>query len=111
MLTGCGDEGEESQGDVERYCELGQQIEVEFSALELDESATPADVARMRLDFIEAHQDDFDELRDVAPDEVREDVEFLRQAERQLAEGGDASLPEAQEAEDRVAEFDTEYCS
>ena len=91
FTTGCGDDGEESRGDVGRYCELVHEVEVEFSSLDIDESATPDDVARLRLDFIEAHQDEFDELREVVPDEIREEVEFLRQAERQLADGGDAS--------------------
>jgi hypothetical protein len=111
FTTGCGDGGEESRGDVGRYCELVQEVEVEFSSLDIDESATPDDVARLRLDFIEAHQDEFDELREIVPDEIREEVEFLRQAERQLADGGDAPVPEAQQAEERVAEFDTENCS
>ena len=111
VLIGCGDDGEKSAGDVERYCELVQQIEVEFSALDIGEDATPQDIARLRLEFIRAHQDDFDELRDVVPDEIREDVEALRQAVQQLAEGGDTSLAEAGRAEERVAEFEAENCS
>jgi hypothetical protein len=110
-FAGCGEDGEESRGDVGRYCELVHEIEVEFSAVDIDANATADDVARMRLEFIEAHQNEFDELRAVVPDEIRDEVEVLRQAERQLAEGGDASLPEAQQAEERVAEFDTENCS
>jgi hypothetical protein len=44
VLNGCGDDGEASAGDVERYCELVEQIEVEFSALDIGADATPQDV-------------------------------------------------------------------
>jgi hypothetical protein len=114
-LVGCGDDDDEAHGDPDRYCELSREMDQAgdeaFAELEEDEDATEQDFARAERAFLEAHSDEFDEIREVAPDEIRADVDTLLDAVRARAQGSEESSPEADEAEQHVTEFEDQNCS
>jgi hypothetical protein len=110
----CGDDDEASS--VERYCELVQELDEAgseaFADLEQDESATEGDFAEAERQFVEDHQDDFDELREVAPDEIADDIDVLLAAQEERAAGGDQEevSDEVVAAEERVGAFEEANC-
>jgi hypothetical protein len=115
--VGCGDDDDESSGgNVERYCELVEELDQAgteaFAALEADESATDEDYAAMESQFLEEHADDFDELREVAPDEIADDVDVILTAQEERAAGGEQEEPSeaASAAEERIGEFEDANC-
>lgn len=116
VAAGCGDD-EGAGGNVERYCELVAELDEAgseaFAALEDDESATDEDFAETERQFIEDHADDFDELRDVAPDEIADDVDVLLGAQEERAAGGEQeeTSDEVSQAEERVGEFEGANCA
>ena len=79
--------------NLERYCALVQALDAAgtdaFAELEADESATDEDYAEVERQFIEDHQDEFDELREVAPQEIADDVNVLLDALKERAAGGE----------------------
>jgi major membrane immunogen (membrane-anchored lipoprotein) len=118
LLTACGDDDDgEASGDIEAYCALVAELDEAgseaFAPLEEDDSATEEDFAAAELQFIEDHADDFDDLRDIAPDEIAEDIETLLDAQEDRASGGEQeeASDEASEAEERVVAFEEENCS
>lgn len=116
VATGCGDD-DDAGGDVERYCELVDELDQAgsefFAALEEDESATDEDYADAEQQFIDDHADDFEELRDVAPAEIADDIDVLLTAQEQRAAGGDQeeASEEAAAAEERVVSFEDANCA
>lgn len=115
-LGACSDDGDddEATGDVDRYCELTAELDAAgsefFADLEADESATDEDYAQAEADFIEAHQDDFDEILEAAPEEIRADLEVLLDAQDRRAEGDNEPPAGADEAEERILDFEAESC-
>lgn len=103
--------------NVERYCALVQELDEAgadaFAELEADESATDEDFAAAERQFIEDHQDKFDELRDIAPEEIANDVDVLLAAQEQRAAGGEQEdvAPEVAAAEERIGAFEDEHCT
>ena len=91
VAVGCGDDDDE-EANVERYCEIVQELDEAgseaFAELEGDESATEEDFAEVERQFIEDHQDDFDELRGVRLKRSRTTSTFSwlrRRSEQQAA--------------------------
>lgn len=111
---GCGDDDDEAAGDTERYCQLTRELdkagEDAFAPLEADETATEEDFADAGRRFFDEHRDDFNELRQTAPEEIREDVTVLLDGMKARA-GGEEPPPEADAAEGRIQEFEAQNCS
>lgn len=113
VTVGCGDDDESS---VERYCELVQELDEAgseaFAALEEDETADDEDFAEAERQFLEANEANFDELREVAPEEISDDVGVLLTAQEQRAAGGEQeeTSDEVAAAEERITAFEEENC-
>lgn len=114
-IMGC-DDNDESGSNVTRYCdltaELDQAGEEVFAELEADPDATEEDFMEAERQFIEDHRADLDELRDVAPDEIAADVDTLLDTLLEVAEGNleARESEEAQQAEERITQFEEENC-
>ena len=115
VAVACGDDDDEASS-VERYCELVQELDEAgseaFADLEEDESATEEDFAEAERQFVEDHQDDFDELREVVPDEIADDIDVLLAAQEERAAGGEQEevSDEVVAAEERVGAFEEANC-
>lgn len=110
-----GDDAQVSSGDVERYCELTKQLDEAgseaFDQLEDDEQATDEDFARAMEEFNEAHADEFQELRRVAPEEIRSDVKRMLDGIQAGAHAEEQPDEDLAEAEERVQAFEEDNCS
>jgi len=118
----CGDDDDEPAGDtsasadVDRYCELTMQLDEAgseaFRELEQDEDATQEDFEQAEADFVREHEDELAELVDVAPTEIREEVELLLRALR--ARGGlEEDAPAERDvgmAERTITRFERKNC-
>ena len=117
VATGCGDDDEDAGGDVERYCQLVDELDQAgtefFAALEENESAPDEDFANAEQQFLEENADDIEELREAAPVEIADDIDVLLAAQAQRAAGGDQeeSSEEAAAAEERVLNFADANCT
>lgn len=116
VVGACADDGDDdAAGDVNRYCELTAELDAAgseaFAALEGDESATDEDYAQAEADFIEAHQDDFDAILDAAPNEIRDDLQVILDAQERRADGNDEPIEGADEAEERILDFEDANCT
>ena len=117
-LSACGndDGGDPVAGpDPERYCELVAELEVAggkaFDEVEADEDATEEDFAAASKEFTEDSQEAFDEMIEVAPEEIKEDVEVLVGSIRgQSGLGDEVPKEEAVAAEDRLRSWEEENC-
>jgi hypothetical protein len=120
LAIGCDDDdnGEDDDAagpDVERYCQLTAELdragEEAFQGLEQDPQATEEDFEAAEKEFVESHQAQLDEVEQVAPEEISQDVETLSNALRARAGLG----PEVDEAEEaaadkRVQGFEQQNC-
>jgi hypothetical protein len=116
---GCGDDdGDEGAPDatasVERYCELTRELdragEEFFEDLEKDPDATPKDYQAAERQLVEESEESLDELQDVAPAEIKDDVAILVQALSARA-GLEAEVPpNAEAAETRITKFEKQNC-
>ena len=94
VAVACGGDDDDEASNVERYCELVQELDNSgseaFADIEEDESATEEDFAEAERQFVEAHQDDFDELREVSRrTEYADDIDVLLAAQEERAAGGE----------------------
>jgi hypothetical protein len=116
VTAGCGDDGDDAAGDVDRYCELVDELDAAgseaFAEVESDESATEEDYAAAEAEFVEANESSFEELREVAPEEIEDDIATLLAAQDERAAGGEQEEMGADvaEAEERVVTFEEENC-
>ena len=117
VVAGCGDDDDSSSGeDVERYCELIDELDQAgdeaFADLEDDADATDEDFAEAERQFIEDNEESFDELRDVVPEEIADDLDVLLEAQADRAAGGEQeeASKEAETAEQRIGEFEADNC-
>ena len=120
LLVACGDEGESSDttaasADLDRFCELGRQLDEEgtkvFGELEQDKNATQEDFEQAEADFIEDNAAVLDEVTQVAPEEIKDQVEVLVQAQRARAGLGDEPEGDEQKAEQEIQKFESENCA
>jgi hypothetical protein len=117
-LSACGgDSGGDSAGgaDPERYCELVAELETDGSAafdeIEADENATEEDFAAASKAFTEASEEKFNELIEVSPTEIKEDVEVLIASIRaQSGQGDEVDQEEATAAEADITAWEEENC-
>ena len=94
VATGCGDDEESSEGDIEEYCRLSQET-----------TANPT-------------PEDFDRALDAAPGEIRDDLEIVFDAFRSVEDPEDVEAllaafeePEVVEASENLEEFAAENCN
>ena len=117
-LSACGgDSGGDSAGgsDPERYCEIVAELEEEggkaFDAVESDENATEEDFVAAGKAFTEASEGKFNEMIEVAPTEIEEDVEVLIASIRaQSGLGEEVDQEEAVAAEKDITAWEEENC-
>ena len=116
---GCGDDdGDEGAPDatasVERYCELSRELDRAggkmFEDLEKDRDATPKDFKAAERQLVEKNEVYLEELQQVPPAEIKDDVAILVEALRARA-GLEAEVPPgAEAAETRVTKFEKQNC-
>jgi hypothetical protein len=114
-LSACGDDATEAS--VEAYCDQSAELDEAggeaFSALEEDPDATEQDYLDAEKEFIEDHRSELEELRDVAPDEIRDDVDTLIQGLLDIVDTGEDAREGNEEfaaAEERVVAFEDANC-
>jgi hypothetical protein len=102
-------------GDTERYCALTREMDAAgsrfFARLERKENATAADFEAAERRFVERFAPQFEEIQQVAPAEIRADVETLLAGQRARAGlGRSVSEAEAGAAERRVQRYERRNC-
>jgi hypothetical protein len=117
---GCGDDdGDEgaahATASVERYCELTRELDRAgtqiFEDLEKDPDATRKDYEAAERQLVEENGESLEEIQEVAPAEIKDDVAILVEALRARA-GLDAEVqPEAGAAETRIDKFEKPNCA
>jgi hypothetical protein len=122
-LSACGGGGETSSSttvashpDVDRFCELVNQLDENsaaiFDALSADGIPTDEQLAAAQLQVLNENADLIDELTAVTPAEIRDDFELSLESARQRAEAGDSSQPskEVAQANVRLLKFRRQNC-
>lgn len=114
---GDGDGGETTAAaDLDRYCELTQQLDQAgteaFEALEQDPKATRKDFEQAEADFLREHEPEFEEIVQVAPKEIQDEVRVLLAATRGRAglEEQPPNKQDEQTAQQTVQQFERENC-
>jgi hypothetical protein len=112
LLSGCG--GDEAQADVRRFCELIEQYN-KGTGFEQPEEQTPEALTKALRDYLTLPeiQATLDELRDVAPEQVRADVVVMTDVADELRETGKSRFEEedATKANEAIVAFTTEECA
>jgi hypothetical protein len=120
-VAGCG--GDDGNGgettaaaDLDRYCELTQQLDQAgteaFRELEQDPEATREDFEQAEADFVREHDAELDEIVEVAPAEIQDEIQVVIAATRGRA-GLEEQPPAKQDervAERTVQRFERENC-
>jgi hypothetical protein len=116
---GCGDDdgdegAPEATASVERYCQLTRELDRAggeiFEDLEKDPDATPKDFKAAERQLVEENEGSLEELQEVVPDEIKDDVAILVEALRARA-GLEADVPPgAEAAETRIDKFEKQNC-
>lgn len=117
-LSACGgdDGGDAAAGpDPERYCELVAELQEAggkaFDEVQADKDATEQDFASASKEFTEDSEEAFEEMVEVAPKEIKEDVEILIASIRgQSGLGEEVPKDEATAAEERIRAWEEENC-
>jgi hypothetical protein len=125
-LTACGDDESPTTqssaesapasaegGDVDRYCELTAELDAQGEQVfaDLPEDAPPEEVRRREQQLLEQVSPQFDELLEVAPDAIEDDVPILLDGIRARATTGEDPNQEASSAaEERILAFEEENC-
>jgi non-homologous end joining protein Ku len=117
--SGCGDDDDDegapaAEASVERYCELSRQLDRAgqkvFEDLEQDPEATSKDFEAAERQLVEENEEPLQEIQEVAPAEIRDDVATLVQALRARAGLGEPPQANSGAAERRITEFERESC-
>jgi len=113
LLAGCGG-GDEAQADVRRFCELIEQYN-KGTGFEQPEEQTPEALTKALRDYLTLPeiQATLEELRDVAPEQVRADVVTMTDVADELRETGKSRFEEeeATKANKAIVAFTTEECA
>lgn len=105
-------------GDAGRYCALTREMDAAgtkfFARLERksgNEEPTAADYEAAERAFVERFAAQFEALQQVAPPEIRADVQILLAGQRRRAGlGGSVDQAEASAAERRVLRYERRHC-
>lgn len=116
-LAACGGDDESDEtASLERYCELSAELDElgqdEFAALSDDPDATDEDFENLQSDLITDNEEIFEEVREIAPDEISDEVETLVSATLARADLSDEEFTEGQinDAEQAVLAFEEDNC-
>jgi hypothetical protein len=113
LLTGCGG-GDEAQADVRRFCELIEQYN-KGTGFEQPQEQTPEALTAALRDYLALPEIEatLDELREVAPEEVRADVVVMTDVADELVETGKSRFEEeeATKANENIVAYTTEECA
>jgi hypothetical protein len=125
FLAGCGDDASDTSttteaaaaADPTRYCELTEELDAAgeeiFAPLEQDQNATREDFEQAEAQLVEENQGQLEQIQQVAPPEIRPDVETIVSAlyvRAGLEEAG-PSNSEVGAAEKRLDAFEKENCA
>ncbi len=120
LAAGCddddnGEEGDVAGPDLERYCELSTELDragsATFEKLEADPKATEKDFETAEREFVESHQVELDEIQQVAPEEISEDVKTVVDGLRARAGlGPEVAEADQTAAEKRIQAFEKQNC-
>lgn len=114
LAAGCGDETEtQTAGDVERFCELNRELDRagDEAFKDIPENASEEDIRAAIKRLLDDNRDKIDEIEQVAPEEIRDDVRtFVDAQERAVEEGEAAFTDEVQQAEKELDEFEKREC-
>ena len=100
-------------GDTGRYCELVEELDAlgEQIFADVPQDASPEEYMRREQMLVEQGAPQLEELEEVAPEEIREDVGVLLDDLRERAATGQSPDAEAaQSAEGRIRAFEEENC-
>jgi hypothetical protein len=101
-------------GDVERYCALTAELDAlgEQIFADMPEEATAEDAMQREQQLVSQAAPQMEELVQVAPEEIAEDVSVLLDGLRaRAATGEDPEQEAASAAEERILAFEEENCS
>jgi hypothetical protein len=104
----------EEGGDVDRYCALTAELDAKGEAVfaDLPEDASADEVMAREREFLEQVAPQFDELAEVAPDAIRDDVPVMLDGIRaRTTTGADPDAEASAAAEERILAFEEEHCS
>jgi len=125
-LSACGDDepsaaassattaAEAAGGDVDRYCELTAELDAKGETLfaDLPQDAPPEEVQRLEQQLLEEVAPSFEELIEVAPDAIEDDVPILLDGIRaRAATGEDPNQEASSAAEERILAFEEANCA
>lgn len=112
LLAGCG--GGEAQADVKRFCELIEQYN-KGTGFKQPEEQTPEALTKALRDYLTLPeiQATLEELREVAPEQVRADVVVMTGVADELRETGKSRFEEeeATKANEAIVAFTTKECA
>ena len=113
-LGACGDDddNESASGNLERYCELARTLAEPPEDIDFD-TATPEELTSAIKQHFSENSANIDELEDVAPDEIADDIAVYARVARHIAETGDISEFDTAEnapAIRRQENFDQDKC-
>ena len=120
-IAACGGDDDEAadptaSADIGRYCELTKELDdagsEAFRELEQDSEATQKDFEEAEADFVRQHEAELDELAEVAPEEIQDDVPVLLAGLRGRAglEEQPPDDPELKKAEKAITRFERQNC-
>ena len=115
---GCGDDDGDgapaATASVERYCELTRELDRAggrtFEELEKDPEATPKDFQAAERQLVEDNEESLEELQEVAPVAIKDDVASLVHALSVRAGLEDKVPQDAEAAETRITKFEKQNC-
>ncbi len=126
-LSACGDDDGDGEsatqtqtvaaaGDADRYCELTRSLDKQGEKFfaGLDERSTEAEFQAAERRSVEAFADEFEELKRVAPPEIRTDVpKLLAGIQKRAGLQPDIEVTQRQSsaAEERISAFEKRECA
>jgi hypothetical protein len=127
VLTACGDDASPDTqastgsagtspgaGDADRYCELTTELEAlgEQVFADVPQDAPPEEYVRREQQLLDQASAQLDELVEVAPDEISDDVGvYLADMRERAATGQSTDGDAASAAEERILAWEQENCS
>lgn len=101
------DDGGELSADERRYCELTDELDAKGEAAfaDITEESSEEDIAATEKAFVESADAEFDELVEVAPAEIEEEVADYVAGFRARAAGEDSNADDAP-----LVEWEEENC-
>ena len=110
-LIGCGDDGggaQASGSNVERYCEVTAELDTASDKLINSEADTPEEIKKGFVDLFAGHGDEFEDLVEAAPAEIKAEVALGIEAFRKAADGDFSAMERFDDS--KISDFDAKNC-